>query len=222
MHSDRTTPAAVSIVLGPFLMSVGDLLHPQESMDPAAQAIVIFEHASHAWRWYVSHLLLFFGFLIVIPGILAISRLTAERAPKAGYAARVLTLIGLAAFAAIVVGEMLIGRYISDGADVAAATQLLATFQSGPILGAVMLGGVGLFLGVGAMAVPLIRAGGPLRWPALAFVAGALLVAGEITTAQVLLSQIGNCTFLAGGILFARHVRENSAAHSLQPFASRS
>jgi hypothetical protein len=205
-HSDRTALAAVSLVLGPLLMSVGDLMHPRESMDPAVQAAVIFEHASHASRWYVSHLLLFFGFLVIIPGVLAVSRLTAETGPKAGYAARILTLIGLASFAAIVVGEMLIGRYVSDGADAAAATKLLATFQSGPILGAVMVGGVCFFVGVGLMAVPLIRAGGPLRWPALAFVAAALLVAGEIISAQVLLSQIGNVTFLAAGILFARHV----------------
>jgi hypothetical protein len=210
MHSDRTAVAAVSIVVGPLVMSVGDLMHPRESMDPATQAAVIFEHASHASRWYVSHLLLFFGFLIIIPGILAISRLTAERAPKAGYAARILSLIGIAAFSAIVVGEMLIGRYVSDGADAAAATRLLATFQSGPILGAVMLGGIGLFLGVATMAVPLIRAGGPRRWPALLYVAGAILIAGEITTAQVLLSQIGNLTFLASGILFAREIREKS------------
>jgi len=98
---------------------------------------------------------------------------------------------------------MLIGRYISDGADAAAATELLETFQSGPILGAVMVGGMGFFLGVAAMAVPLILAGGPLRWPALAFVVGALLIGGEIITARVLLSQIGNLAFLGGGILFA-------------------
>ena len=215
LHSDRTALAAVTIVLGPLLMSVGDLMHPPESMDPATQAAVIFEHASHASRWYVSHLLLFFGFLIIIPGILAVSRLTAERAPRAGYAARVLTLIGLASFSAIVGGEMLIGRYVSDGADAAAATKLLATFQSGPILGAVMVGGIGLFLGVAAMAVPLIRGGGPLRWPALTYIAGAVLIAGEIITAQVLLSQIGNLTFLVGGILFAREIREKEAASAI-------
>ena len=212
VHNDKTALAAVSLVLGPLLMSVGDLMHPQESMDPAVQAAVIIEHASHASRWYVSHLLLFFGILMVIPGILAISRLTAERAPKAGYAARILSLIGVASFAAIFAGEMLIGRYVSDGADAAAATKLLGTFQSGPVLGVVMVGGIAFFLGVGTMAVPLVRAGGLLRWPALAFVVGALLIAGEITTAQVLLSQIGNLLFLGGGILFARQIRQGRHA----------
>jgi len=206
MNSDKTAITAVSLVLGPLLMSVGDLIHPQESMDPAVQAAVIIEHASHASRWYVAHLLLFVGILVVIPGILAITGFTAERTPGGGYASRILSLIGVASFAAVFVGEMLIGRYVSDGADVSAATKLLETFQSGFILGAVMAGGIAFFLGVGAMAVPLVYAGGPLRWPALAFVAGALLVGGEIITAQVLLSRMGNLAFLVGGILFARQI----------------
>ena len=69
-----------------------------------------------------------------------------------------------------------------------------------------MVGLLAFFLGVAALAVPLIRAGGPLRWPALAFVVGAVLIAIEIVSAQVLLSQIGNLAFLAGGILFARQI----------------
>jgi hypothetical protein len=206
IHSDKTAMAAVSLVLGPLLMSVGDLIHPRESMDPAVQAAVIFEHASHASRWYVAHLLLFFGILVVIPGVLAVSDLTAERTRRGGYASRILSLIGVASFAAIFVGEMLIGQYVSDGADASAATKLLETFQSGPILGAVMVGGIAFFLGVAAMAVPLILAGGLLRWPALAFIVGAFLIGGEIITAQVLLSQIGNLAFLGGGILFAREI----------------
>ena len=40
---------------------------------------------------------------------------------------------------------MLIGRYVSDGADAAAATKLLATFQSGPVLGAVTVAGIAFF-----------------------------------------------------------------------------
>jgi len=212
MHSDRTVVAAVSLVVGPLLMSVGDLMHPQESMDPAIQAAVIIEHASGASRWYVAHLLLFIGILVIIPGILAITGLTAKRTQKGGYVARVLSLIGVASFAAIFVGEMLIGRYVSDGANAAAATRLLETFQSGPILGAVMVGGIAFFLGVAALAVPLIRAGGTLRWPALAFVVGALLIGGEIITAQVLLSQIGNLAFLGGGILFAWQILQRRHA----------
>jgi hypothetical protein len=212
MHRDQTALAAVSIVLGPLLMSVGDLIHPQESMDPAVQAAVIIEHASHASRWYVSHLLLFAGILVVIPGTLAITALTAERTARGGYASRILTLIGIASFAAIFVGEMLIGRYVSDGANASATTMLLETFQSGLILGTVMVGGIAFFVGVALMAVPLILAGGPLRPPALAFIVGELLIAGEIVTAQVLLSQIGNLAFLGGGVLFGQQILQRRQA----------
>ena len=216
MEGDKTVIAAVSLVVGPLLMSVGDLIHPHESWDPAVQAAVIVEHASHASRWYVAHLLLFVGILLVIPGVLAIASLTAERTPKGGYVSRILSLIGVASFATIFVGEMLIGRYISDGASISAATKLLETFQSGPILGAVMVGGIAFFLGVAWMAVPLISAGGLLRWPALAFLIGSVLIGGEIITAQVLLSQIGNLAVLGGGILFARHILQTrKATHSL-------
>ena len=50
MHSDRTAIAAISAVLGPLLMSVGDLMHPPESMDPTVQAAVIMDTAWHASR----------------------------------------------------------------------------------------------------------------------------------------------------------------------------
>lgn len=84
-HSYRMVVAAASLVLGPLLMSGGDLIHPKEKMDAADQAAVIIEHAS---RWYAAHLLLFIGLLVFIPGILAPTSLTAERRPAAGAAAR--------------------------------------------------------------------------------------------------------------------------------------
>ena len=209
---DDTMVAAMSLVVAPLMMSVGDLLHPQESMNAAAQAAVIIEQPS---RWYVAHMLLFFGILLFIPGIVGIASLTAEQAPRTGYVAGVLSLAGVASFAGVFVGEMLIGRYVSDGADASAETTLLSTFESGPVLGVVMLGGLALFAGVVSLAVPLIRAGGPLRWAAVVFVVALLMIGGEIATAQVLLSQIGNLAFLVGGVVFAREiVRKRDAARA--------
>ena len=85
----RKAIAAASLVVGPLLMSVGDLLHPEERWDAAGQAAIIIEQSS---RWYVAHLLLFIGLLLFIPGILALARLTSEQRPTAGYAVRVLPL----------------------------------------------------------------------------------------------------------------------------------
>jgi len=196
----RTVVAATSLVVGPLLMSAGDLMHPEERIDAADQAAIIVEHAS---RWYAAHLLLFVGLLVLVPGILALTGLAAERRPALGYAARILILPGVAVFVAVFVTEMLIGRYVSDGADVSAATALLETFQSGWIVGAVMAGAVAFFGGVALFAVPLVLGGGRLRWPALMYALGALLVLIEVISAQVLFSQIGNVVLLVASVAFA-------------------
>lgn len=205
-RSYRAAVAATSLVLGPLLMSTGDLIHPKEKAAAADQAAIIAEHAS---RWYAAHLLLFIGLLVFIPGILALTRLTAERSPVAGYTARILLLAGVGAFSAVFMAEMLIGRYISDGADVSAATALLESFQSGWLLAAVMSGAVAWFGGVAVFAIPLVRDGGRSRWPGLVLVVGALLILAEIITSEVLLSQIGNVVILAASVAFAWHLVRN-------------
>jgi hypothetical protein len=61
-------------VVGPLLMSIGDLLHPEERMSPVEQIAIVVDHTS---RWYTAHLLLFFGILLFIPGFLGLTGLTA-------------------------------------------------------------------------------------------------------------------------------------------------
>jgi len=191
-----TRIAAASLIVGPLLMTIGDLFHPEERMDTAAQIAILVNHAS---PWYAAHLLLFIGMLLSIPGLLALASLTAQRKPAAGYAARILVLIGAAAFAAIFVGEMLIGRFVADGADTAAATQLLDSMFSGPMVAAVMPAAFAFFVGTATFAIPLIIAGGKLRWVAVLYSIGALLILGEILSARVILSQIGNAVIFCGG-----------------------
>ena len=127
----RTLIAAASLIVGPLLMTIGDLMHPEERMAPAEQIAILVNHAPH---WYTAHLLLFVGIVLFIPGFLAISALTSARKPAAGYAARILVLMGTAALASIFVGEMLVGRFVLDGADPAVATDLLESMFSGPLL----------------------------------------------------------------------------------------
>ena len=197
----RTLIAAASLVVGPLLMSLGDLLHPEERMDTAAQIAIIMEQAAH---WYVAHLLLFVGILLAIPGLVALPGLAAERNPTAARAARLLLLIGVAALAAIFVAEMLLGRFVTDGASPAAASALLDSMLSGPMAAAVGPALLAFFVGIGTLAVPLVRAGGARRWAASLLSIGALLILVEIVSAQVVLSQIGNVLVLAGGTVAAR------------------
>jgi hypothetical protein len=136
--------------------------------------------------------------MLFIPGLLALSALTGARKPAVGYAARILILVGTAAISSVFVGEMLIGRFVLDGADPAAATDLLESMFSGPILAAVGPAMLAFFVGTAVFAIPLIQAGGGLRWAAGAILIGVLLILAEILSAQVLLSQIGNVLAFLG------------------------
>ena len=215
----RTLIAAASLIVGPLLMTIGDLFHPEESMDAAEQVAIL---AGGASRWYAAHLLLFIGMMVFIPGFLALASLTAERKPAAGYAARILMMIGTAAFASVFVGEMLVGRFVLDGADRAAATGLLNSMFSGPIMAAVGPAMLAFFAGTAVAAITLMRAGSRMRWPAALFLIGVLLVLAEILSAQVILSQIGNVLILCGGIATAWVILQGeSRLQSLIPDSAR-
>ena len=196
----RTLIAAASLTVGPLLMTIGDLLHPEERMAPAEQIAILVDHAPH---WYTAHLLLFVGIVLFIPGFLAISTLTSALKPAAGYAARILVLMGTAALASIFVGEMLVGRFVLDGADPSVATDLLESMFSGPLFAAVGPALLAFFVGAAVFAIPLMRAGGMAGLAAGLILLGTLLILGEILSAQVILSQLGNILALCGSATFA-------------------
>ena len=196
---------AGSLTVGPALMSVGDLMHPLESWDSAAQVAII---AAGARRWYLAHLLLFVGILLFIPGILVLSRTLALHRAGLGYASRVLLLASVGALAAVFACEMLLGRFVV--VDQGAAVALLETFNSA-VLVALLPGLLAFFVGTGLFVAPLVSTAGPLRWPALCLGLGALLILGEITAAQVILSQMGNILIFIAGLGFTRALRNQES-----------
>jgi hypothetical protein len=176
-------------------MSIGDLLHPEERMSPVEQIAIVVEHAS---RWYAAHLLLFFGMLLFIPGLLGMTALTAMLRPVLGYAARILIMIGTAGFASIVTGEMLASRLVLDGVGNAAPISLWTNLFMGPVVAAVGPAVLAFFVGTIMFAIPLLRGSERLRRPVALIVIGVLFVLAEILTARVVFSQIGNIVVLCG------------------------
>jgi hypothetical protein len=197
----RTRIATVSLVLGPALMSVGDLMHPAESWSPGAQVAIL---SQQHMGWYAAHLLLFIGLLLFVPGILAITDRATSRRPRAGFVGRILMIASVGALSAVFVFEMLLGRIISEGADQPTAMTVLETFQSGPVFLAILPGLLSFFIGVALTVTALVSPPGPFRLPALALGLGAVLIMAEIVLAKVLLSQIGNLLILGAGVGFAR------------------
>ena len=205
----RTLTGAASLVVGPALMSIGDLLHPAESFDPAVQVAIIEQAAA---RWYTAHLLLFVGLLLLVPGFLVLTKLATLRRPAAAYAARLLLIVSIGAFSAVFAFEMLLGRFISSGADQASAVALLETFQSAEVFGALVPGLLAFFIGIALFVTSVARSAGPFRWPALILALGAALILGEIVLSEVRLSQIGNVLILVAGAGFARRLLSDPEA----------
>ena len=203
----HTLIGAASLIVGPTLMSVGDLLHPPESWDPVAQAAIV---AASASRWYAAHLLLFMGIVLFVPGILAVTASVMERRPAFGYAARVLMLAAVGALSAVFGFEMLLGR-VAAAAGQPTAVTLLETFMGPTIFPALAPGLLAFFVGTGLAVAPLASSAGPLRAPALVFALGTALILAEIISAEVLLSQIGNVLILVGGLGFARVLLRGNA-----------
>jgi hypothetical protein len=204
----HTVIGAASLIVGPALMSVGDLLHPPESWDTVAQVAIV---AAATTRWYMAHLLLLIGMLLFVPGILALTAVVADRRPTMGYAARVLMLAGVGVLSAVFCFEMLLGGVASAGPDQTAAVTLLETFMGPAVFGALAPGLFAFFVGTGLAVVSLASKSDPLRGPALVFGLGAALILAEIISAQVLASQIGNVLCLVGGVWFARALVRGTA-----------
>jgi hypothetical protein len=192
-------------------MAIGDLLHPEERMAASEQIAILVDHAS---RWYTAHALLFVGLMLFIPGLLALAALTEARRPALGYVARILMLAGTAAFAAIFVAEMLIGRFVLDGADRVAATDLLESMLSGPMLAVVGPAMLAFFLGTVAFAIPLMRLGGKLGWAAAIILLGVLCILAEILSSRVIFSQIGNLLAFCGGTIAAWLILQGAAGET--------
>jgi len=204
--------ATASLAIGPLIMVVGDLLHPPESADVARQAEIIVDQPD---RWYVAHLLLLVGFVILIPGLLALTGEAAARWPRTGRAARLLVLIGVSGISAIFAVEMLGGRLGS--ADHAATTILLDTLFSWQIAVPVFMIGLGFFVGTAVVAILMIRGARPLRLPAVLLLIGILLVMAEIMSSQVLLSQMGNVLTWLGALGFAWQLQRGGGAWAIAP-----
>jgi hypothetical protein len=216
----RTLVAVASLIVGPLIMAIGDLLHPEERMAPHEQTAILVQDAA---RWYTAHLLLFIGMVFFIPGFLALAALAEAHRPAIGYAARILIVMGAAAFASIFVGEMLVGQFVLDGADPAAATALLESMFSGPIVGAVAPAMLAFFVGTALFAITMMRSGSGPGLGAALILLGALLILAEILTAQVILSQAGNILIFGGSALTAWRLLQGTAGQppdDLQAFGS--
>jgi hypothetical protein len=105
---------------------------------------------------------------------------------------------------------------VLDGASPEAATDLLESMFSGPIIAAVGPVALAFFVGTAAFAIPLMRAGGRVGWAAASILLGVLLILAEILTAQVILSQLGNILVFCGSATVSWLILEGTVGEAEQ------
>jgi len=115
---------------------------------------------------------------------------------------------------AVFVFEMLVGCFMTRGADPATATSLLETFSSPDIFAVILPSLLAFFVGTGLFVWSLVPFSATTRWPTLVFALGAALILAEILLAQVVLSQIGNILILVAGVRFGVLILRSEALPS--------
>jgi hypothetical protein len=188
----------LSLAIGPMLLSVGDLMHPAESLDAARQAAIIAEQPD---RWYLAHVLILVGFALFLPGLLMLAAVVSARWPRTGQVGRLLILIGACGFSAMIALELLAGRLTL--LNPTTAQSILDARSSAPVALPLITMTLGFFIGSIMLMIRMIRGIPAVRWPTAGMLVGVLLIAAEIGSGQVVLSQVGNVLVWIGAIAFA-------------------
>jgi len=185
----------LSLIVGPMLMSIGDAMHPPESLDTARQAAIVTEQAG---RWYLAHVLILVGFALFLPGLLMLAAMLSTRWPRTVQVARLSILVGACGLSAIVALELLAG----GGAllDPTAAQTILDGRSSAPVALPLTTMTLGFFVGSVMLTARMTRGIPAVRGPAASMLVGVLLIVAEIASAQVLLSQVGNVLVWIGAV----------------------
>lgn len=164
----RELPATavwLSLVLAPLFSLASALVSPALKSDEGAQLDVI---AQHPDRWYVFTLLLLIGSILLVPALLGIASLVAEKAPRLGYVGGALAVLGSLIAIGDVMSQFMSWQMVAKGADHAQMAALLKRFDDATGVGTVFsVGGVAVVIGTLMLTIGLIRARIAPAWAAI-------------------------------------------------------
>jgi hypothetical protein len=212
------TTIAASLVLAPLFSLASALVAPSLASDAGPQLAVI---AQHPTRWYWFTVLLLIGSILLVPALLGISALVAERAPRLGYIGGGLAVLGALVAIGDVMSQFMSWQMVAPGADRAQMAALLHRFDNAGGVSAVFsLGGLAVLVGTVMLTTGLIRARVAPAWVALGLtVAVVMNIAGFGAASNgfvaaswaVLLIAMG---YLARLVLGGAALRETSAGYA--------
>ncbi len=163
------------MLIAPLLLLAGEILHPQRSGDPLVQVGIV---SHHMGAWYLSHLLLWMGVVLMLPAILLLTATARRAAPRPALVGGALAGLGAVCFACLLTVGFVVWQMGSGGADAAQMARLFERVFHHPgfvipfqVLPLAFAGGMAI------LAMGLRRAGVAERPVAVAIIAGAFGVA---------------------------------------------
>jgi hypothetical protein len=158
---------AAALVAAPLLWLAAEASSPALKSDTDAQLSVI---AAHPDRWYAYTLLLLFGSILFIPGVIGLARLTRAASPRLTNLA--VTLLGYSMVIACcdVMTQLTAWKAIGAGVDRTQMTDLFARIDDAPGIGVLYAtGGLSFLVGSVLLSVALSRVPQLPRWSAVGF-----------------------------------------------------
>jgi hypothetical protein len=156
---------ALSLIACPLFLLASALVSPAIKSDEGAQLTVV---AQHPDRWYVSTILMLVGSILIVPALMGISALVAERSPRLAYVGGALAVLGAIIAVGDVMSQLVTWQMVAKGADHAQMAALLK--RSDDATGSAMVfnvGGLGIVIGSLLLTIGMIRARVAPVWVAI-------------------------------------------------------
>ncbi len=195
MAPHRRLLTGACAVVGPGLVALGVLLHPEEVDDHARQLEII---AGQSGAWATAHLLLWAGALLLIPAVLGILALLDRRRPVWATTGALLAIAGCVSLASLTVLEQVLGEMALAESHRQQMVTLAERLDQSPALNATaQLPGLALVVGIVVLAVGLWRAKLARRLTCISLLAGIALASAVGTLAWKLGWLLVFCGFAA-------------------------
>ncbi len=213
---DRFTRVALaaSMIGAGVLMIASAIVMPAIKSDEAAQIAVI---AQHPARYYLFTILILGSSMLLVPALIGLMRLGAERSRRLANIGGTLSVFGALVAVGDSMSQLVVWQMGARGADRAQMAALLHRFDN--VAGASLvfaLGGLAVVIGIALLAIALYRSRTAPAWAAAALPVGTVLNIAGFSAGSTGVLILSGVVLLAGLGWIARAILGRDAQGSFE------
>lgn len=213
---DRFTRVALaaSMIGAGVLMIASAIVMPAIKSDEAAQIAVI---AQHPARYYLFTILILGSSMLLVPALIGLMRLGAERSPRLANIGGTLSVFGALVAVGDSMSQLVVWQMGARGGDRAQMAALLHRFDN--VAGASLvfaLGGLAVVIGIALLAIALYRSRTAPAWAAAALPVGTVLNIAGFSAGSTGVLILSGVVLLAGLGWIARAILGRDAQGSFE------